>query len=397
MSLNYEKLSPALEKELKQKFKNSNFPTPIRRNEKTDIATAIRPAYIRDVEKIIHSPFYNRYTDKTQVFSFYKNDDISRRAFHVQLVSRIARDIGRILDLNLDLIEAIALGHDIGHTPFGHAGERILKKLYFEHTGRFFNHNVHSVRVLDKIFNLNLTLQTLDGVLCHNGELELKEYKPSVLNGFDEFDQKFEGCYEDEAVIKTLIPSTLEGCVVRVCDIIAYIGKDRQDAVKTNIIENESVFDDGVIGRHNANMINNLLVNIIENSYGKNHLQMDDEHFAALKESKASNSKMIYRNDEQDKKYDTIVAPMFERIYEKLLLDLKSGKKNSVIFKHHVEFVEEYNKYRNSYDYLSKNSYDDIVTDFIASMTDDYIIDLYKFLFNENSGAEYFSYFLDVE
>ncbi|MEE1224242.1 MAG: HD domain-containing protein [Clostridia bacterium] len=397
MSLNYEKLSPALEKELKQKFKNSNFPTPIRRNEKTDIATAIRPAYIRDVEKIIHSPFYNRYTDKTQVFSFYKNDDISRRAFHVQLVSRIARDIGRVLDLNLDLIEAIALGHDIGHTPFGHAGERILKKLYFEHTGRFFNHNVHSVRVLDKIFNLNLTLQTLDGVLCHNGELELKEYKPSVLNGFDEFDQKFEGCYEDEAVIKTLIPSTLEGCVVRVCDIIAYIGKDRQDAVKTNIIENESVFDDGVIGRHNANMINNLLVNIIENSYGKNHLQMDDEHFAALKESKASNSKMIYRNDEQDKKYDTIVAPMFERIYEKLLLDLKSGKKNSVIFKHHVEFVEEYNKYRNSYDYLSKNSYDDIVTDFIASMTDDYIIDLYKFLFNENSGAEYFSYFLDVE
>ena len=185
--------------------------------------------------------------------------------------------------------------------------------------------------------------------------------------------------------------------MVRVCDIIAYIGKDRQDAVKTNIIENESVFDDGVIGRHNANMINNLLVNIIENSYGKNHLQMDDEHFAALKESKASNSKMIYRNDEQDKKYDTIVAPMFERIYEKLLLDLKSGKKNSVIFKHHVEFVEEYNKYRNSYDYLSKNSYDDIVTDFIASMTDDYIIDLYKFLFNENSGAEYFSYFLDVE
>ena len=397
MSLNYEKLSPALEKELKQKFKSSNFPTPIRRNEKTDIATAIRPAYIRDVEKIIHSPFYNRYTDKTQVFSFYKNDDISRRAFHVQLVSRIARDIGRVLDLNLDLIEAIALGHDIGHTPFGHAGERILKKLYFEHTGRFFNHNVHSVRVLDKIFNLNLTLQTLDGVLCHNGELELKEYKPSVLNGFDEFDQKFEGCYEDEAVIKTLIPSTLEGCVVRVCDIIAYIGKDRQDAVKTYIIENESVFDDGVIGRHNANMINNLLVNIIENSYGKNHLQMDDEHFAALKESKASNSKMIYRNDEQDKKYDTIVAPMFERIYEKLLLDLKSGKKNSVIFKHHVEFVEEYNKYRNSYDYLSKNSYDDIVTDFIASMTDDYIIDLYKFLFNENSGAEYFSYFLDVE
>lgn len=81
------------------------------------------PAFVRDVEKIMHSPYYNRYADKTQVFSFYKNDDISHRALHVQLVSRIARNIGRMLGLDLDLIEAVALGHDIGHTPFGHAGE----------------------------------------------------------------------------------------------------------------------------------------------------------------------------------------------------------------------------------------------------------------------------------
>lgn len=397
MAINYEKLSPELEREILEKFKSKSSPPAIRRNPQKDIPSAIRPAYIRDVEKIIHSPYYNRYTDKTQVFSFYKNDDISRRALHVQLVSRIARDIGRVLELDLDLIEAIALGHDIGHTPFGHAGERILGKIYHERTKRFFNHNVHSVRVLDKIFNLNLTLQTLDGILCHNGELELKEYRPSNLEGFDAFDKKVESCYSDQSAIKQLIPCTLEGCVVRICDIIAYIGKDRQDAVKTKNIESENIFDDGVIGRYNAKMINNLIVNIIENSYGKDYLQLDDEHFEALKEGKASNNRLIYRNEEQDEKYNTIVAPMFERIYEKLILDLKEGNKKSVIFKHHIAFIEEHNKHRGANNYFENNTHDDIVTDFIASMTDDYIIDLYRYLFDTASGAEYISYFDDLK
>ena len=110
-------------------------------------------------------PMYNRYADKTQVFSLYRNDDISRRSSHVQLVSRIARNIGGLLGLNTDLIEAISLGHDIGHTPFGHAGEHKLNELYNGNTGRYFNHNVHSVRVLDQIFNLNLSMETLDGIL----------------------------------------------------------------------------------------------------------------------------------------------------------------------------------------------------------------------------------------
>ena len=95
----------------------------IRRYNDRDRATIIRTAFIRDIDKIIHCPYYNRYADKTQVFSFYKNDDITHRSLHVQLVSRIARTIGKALNLNLDLIEAIALGHDIGHTPFGHDGE----------------------------------------------------------------------------------------------------------------------------------------------------------------------------------------------------------------------------------------------------------------------------------
>ncbi|MBP5350309.1 MAG: HD domain-containing protein, partial [Clostridia bacterium] len=123
-----------------------------------------RTPFIRDVDKILHCPFYNRYADKTQVFSFYRNDDLTRRSLHVQLVSRIARTIGRALRLNLDLIEAIALGHDIGHTPFGHAGEEYLDRCLYEKTGRHFAHNLQSVRVLDGIFPYNVTIQTLSGI-----------------------------------------------------------------------------------------------------------------------------------------------------------------------------------------------------------------------------------------
>ena len=184
---NYEKLSDELQNKINTElFDGNGFKdNAIRRIDKEhDRAALWRPAFVRDVEKIMHSPYYNRYADKTQVFSFYKNDDISHRALHVQLVSRIARNIGRMLGLDLDLIEAVALGHDIGHTPFGHAGEKFLNESYHANTGRYFNHNVHSVRVLDKIFNLNISLQTLDGILCHNGEFECKEYRPSKLDNF---------------------------------------------------------------------------------------------------------------------------------------------------------------------------------------------------------------------
>lgn len=109
----------------------------VRRAPAHDIANLWRPAFVRDIEKILHNPYYNRYSDKTQVLSAYQNDDISRRALHVQLVARIARNIGRMLGLNEDLIEAISLGHDIGHTPFGHAGERFLNELYHAHTAGF--------------------------------------------------------------------------------------------------------------------------------------------------------------------------------------------------------------------------------------------------------------------
>ena len=396
--LMYDQLSDELQERICQSVTDKNIlnDTSIRRDSNHDKANLWRPAYVRDVEKIMHSPYYNRYADKTQVFSLYKNDDISHRAYHVQLVSRIARNIGRMLNLDLDLIEAIALGHDIGHTPFGHAGERFLNELYYNNTGRYFNHNVHSVRVLDKIFNLNISLQTLDGILCHNGEFECKEYRPSVLTNFEEFDKKVEQCYIDKNAIKKLIPSTLEGCVVRICDIIAYVGKDRQDAVKTNIIPSEDIFKESPIGKYNAVIINNMIVNIVENSYGKDYIMLDDEHFQALSQSKIDNFTYIYNSDAMAEKYDEIIKPMFLKIYNRLLDDIINKNKNSVIYKHHIDFINKANRFNASDDY-SNTEPNQIAVDFIASMTDDYFIDLYEYLFDEHNTVQYISYFNDIK
>lgn len=366
----------------------------VRRNPSHDKANLWRPTFVRDTEKIMHLPAYNRYSDKTQVFSFYHNDDLTRRSLHVQLVSRIARNIGAVLGLNLDLIEAIALGHDIGHTPFGHAGERFLSDLYKAETGRYFNHNVHSVRVLDKIFRRNLTLQTLDGILCHNGEFELKEYRPNLNKTFEQLDIEIEDCYTSgQPAIKSLVPTTLEGCVVRVCDMIAYVGKDRQDARAAKIIDDSVKFSNEVIGTQNAAIINNLTVDIIENSYGKDYILLSEKAFKDLKTAKKENNEKIYKNPEINQLYDDIIKPMFEELYYKLLADLKCGDENSLIYRHHIGSVLSDFMYRDNKDYLYEEP-NDIVVDYIASMTDDYFIDLHKHLFpNSKYKIKYHSYF----
>ncbi len=365
----------------------------LRRNMSRDKNKLLRPAFVRDCEKIMHLPMYNRYADKTQVFSLYKNDDISRRSSHVQLVSRIARNIGSLLGLNTDLIESISLGHDIGHTPFGHAGERKLNELYFGSTGRYFNHNVHSVRVLDKIFPQNISMQTLDGILCHNGEMELEKYMPQKYADFKIFDEKVEECYKDKDANRRLVPATLEACVMRISDIIAYLGKDRQDAQKLGLFEKEPDFFGGKIGNTNAEIINNMIVNIVENSYGKNYLKMDKDYFEAFSQGKKENYEMIYGKVKVGKVYEEEINPMMEEIYLRLLKDAKSHNKESVLYKHHIAYVKKMTGYYSDVDY-EENTPDDIVVDYIASMTDDYFVDLYKYLFPKGKHeVKYIGYF----
>lgn len=362
-----------------------------RRNLKKYTATVWRPTFVHDIDRIMHCPFYNRYADKTQVFSLCKNDDITRRSLHVQLVSRISRTIGAALHLNLDLIEAIALGHDIGHPPFGHTGEVYLDELYSKHAGRHFLHNLHSVRVLDGIYPYNLSLQTLGGILTHNGELLCDEYYLEPIESFEDFDRIVEECYQSKEYASKLMPNTLEGIVVRLSDVIAYLGKDRQDAMRTKTAD-MSMFANEDIGSMNSEIINNLVVNVIENSYGKPYIKLDAKHVKALKKSQKDNYELIYNNAAKSAGLDVTVKPMMEEIYGQLLDDLKANNKNSPIFTHHIDYVNTTPRKREVI-YTAQDP-NQTVVDYIASMTDDYFIELHGYLFpNSDLKVEYKGYF----
>ncbi len=366
----------------------------------------LRSQFSVDADKIIHSPFFNRGSDKTQVFSFFKNDDITRRAAHVQLVSRIARTIGRALRLNLDLIEAIAIGHDIGHTPFGHKGEHFLNELYHAGTGRFFNHNVHSVRVLQILSGCNLTMQTADGILCHCGEKVNEKYEPAAaFKAYEDFNAVFEKCYADQSVIGGLHPSTLEGCVVRISDMIAYLGKDRQDAARLGI---EAEFGDSVIGKSNSEIIFNVIADVVANSMDKPYLSVSGDVFGALKECQQENNRKIYQIERVTAQYDAVVKPMMEKMYLKFLKDVKERNTSSLIFGGHIfhkiygSAYRERSKDKNAevdlydLDKYDLASPDDIAVDFIASMTDDYFLEAFGYLFPEdglNDKWHYTDYF----
>ncbi len=357
----------------------------IRREPRAGDAGSIwRPSYVRDTEKILHLPAYNRYNGKTQVFSFRSNDDLSRRGLHVQLVARIARDIGRALGLNCDLIEAIGLGHDLGHTPFGHAGESHLNDIYRARTGRSFFHNVHSVRVLDTLYGRNLSLQTLDGVLCHNGEYEQRVFELSHMDTFEQFDRVMEDCYtHDFDYVKTLRPMTLEACVVRISDIIAYVGRDRQDAIAAGLLTGDA-FEDGLGGAYNSWILTHASADIIEHSYGKDRIEMSDALFSEIKRAKAENYAKIYRSSGIEGERAEELARAFGLMYEHCLGDLKARDESSFIFRHHIARVQEHLAHYGCR-YRWEDDLDQTVVDYIASMTDGYFTELATKLFPEIS------------
>lgn len=361
----------------------------------------IRPSYSYDTDCIIHCPLYNRYADKTQVFSFYKNDDLTRRALHVQFVSKIARTIGRALRLNLDLIEAISLGHDMGHSPFGHKGEEFLSECYqtgTEKAGlpkRYFNHNVHSAKIFRYILDNRLSLQTLSGILSHNGEKVCREYSPVPLSGFGEFDKILENCYTDNDFHKTLRPSTLEGCVVRVSDMIAYAGKDRQDLYRAKLITDKKFKEERLIGTANSDIISNLVANIIKNSIEKPSLNMDEEVFYDLRDLIKENNEIIYNNEELNRPYFEAVQPLMHALYERLCRDVDERNFASPVFRHYLNnriYGAAYREARNPQGRITADK-NEIVTDFIASMTDDYFIDICAALHIDDKALSKISYY----
>lgn len=345
-----------------------------------DAQTLIRPAFRRDVEKIINLFAYARYADKTQVFSFLTHDDISRRSLHVQLVAHVAQNIGRLLGLNLDLIEAIALGHDLGHTPFGHAGERFLSKVYHRETGKYFNHNIQSVRVLDTLTPRNISLQTLNGILSHNGEFALKTLRLNPMESFQELNAHMQACNEDETLIASLRPSTLEGCVVRVSDMIAYIGKDRQDALEMGFIPSLDIFDSDYLGTSNREIIHNMTVDIVNESFGKPYIALSEQAFLDLKRAKRQNYDLIYSNEGVLDNAHTYIESIFEKLYYQIREDLETRNQSSAVYKSHLAYLARKSQNFDLEEYLSQDK-NVITCDFIASMTDTYFMRLYKKLF----------------
>ena len=339
----------------------------------------IRPNYYRDIDRIIHSLSYTRYIDKTQVFSNKSNDHIQKRIIHVQLVSKVARTIGRALGLNEDLIEAIALGHDIGHVPFGHVGESFLNELSLKYDGTYFMHNVESVRELNFLEaggkGKNLTVQVLDGILCHNGEFVQEKYKP-IKKTKEDFIKDYELCYTEENYSAKLIPMTMEGCVVRISDVIAYLGRDIEDAIRLGLLYKKEIPKSikNIIGDTNKDIMNHLINDVIENSYNKPYISMSKEVYQAVKDLKDFNYKNIYA-----KAYTKLeraeIKRMFNTLFKQYLSDLRHENRKSEIYK---AFIDEMNK-----EYNKNTSKTRKVIDFIAGMTDDYMISEYNSLKNK--------------
>lgn len=334
-----------------------------------------RTPFFRDIDRIIYSLSYTRYMDKTQVFSFNDNDNISKRMTHVQMVSKIARTIGRALRLNEDLIEAAALGHDLGHVPFGHTGEAILNDISLRVGEGYFNHNIQSVRTLMNVENngygSNVTLQVLDAIMCHNGELELKEYRPKWKKTKEEFLNDYEMSYKDQSVIKSFVPMTLEGCVVRISDIIAYIGRDIEDAIRMGIIKEDEVpvQISSVLGVTNSEIINNIIIDLVNNSLDKDYLKLSDDVFEALKALKKFNYEHIY-NKANSKEMLELYNDCFDKVFNKYLEDLNNENKESNIYKIFLDGMNQ--------EYLNNTSNARKVIDYIAGMTDDFILKEYK-------------------
>ncbi|MGD8944086.1 MAG: HD domain-containing protein [Desulfobacterales bacterium] len=341
----------------------------VRRSREERNDTDYRQSFSIDVDRILHAHAYARYIDKTQVFSLIKNDHITHRVLHVQLVSKIARTIGRYLSLNEDLIEAIALGHDIGHAPFGHDGERCLSELCRHHGIGAFHHNVQSVQFLDKVerkgLGWNLCLQTLDGILCHDGEVHNQLLRPVAAKSFDSLDR--------EQALKTkdsrtgLMPMTIEGCVVRMADTIAYIGRDIEDAIRLNLIERSDLPRDSVacLGSTNGTIVFNLVTDIILNSFQKDYVTFSSDVSEALKGLKNFNLERIYLNP-RIKVHSSKLKRLFDVLFERYLNDIKRKNMSSVIFSQFLNGM--------SPSYTEAHSSAEIVRDFIAGMTDAYFL-----------------------
>jgi dGTPase len=321
-----------------------------------------RLPYKRDVDRIIHSKAYARYVDKTQVVYLIENDHVTHRSLHVQLVSSFARGIAEILRLNLDLVEAIALGHDVGHPPFGHEGEGYLNQLSIEYGNGAFAHPWQSCRLFTEIEPLNLGLAVYDGFLCHDGGMCGTRMTPQFGKTWEDHFQDLKQKISEPD--KNIWPATLEGCLVKLCDTMSYVGRDIEDAINLGILSREEI-PDTILGKSNRDILRTLASDVIVNSYEKDYIAISEEAYSALKTLRQFNFQKIYIHPKlkvESKK----VKRSYRILFELLLEDLKKNGEKSFVWEQYVNNKSER--------YITQTPPVRMVVDYIAGMTDSFFV-----------------------
>lgn len=307
----------------------------------------LRNDFQRDRDKILHTKSFRRLSHKTQVFLAAEGDHYRTRLTHTLEVSQIARTIARALGLNEDLTEAIALGHDLGHTPFGHTGEDAIAMCIARHKGvdlkdveaveKLYRHNEQSLRVVDHIENggrgLNLTSEVRDGILCHTGDVPAE---------------------------------TLEGRIVAVADRIAYVNHDIDDAIRAGVLKESDLPETthSVLGLNHSSRIQTLVLDMVETSASLDDIRMSESVWSAMMELRAFLHEHVY--------HSPVVTSEAE----------KAMKLITIMFDYYVDHVDEV-----PYEYRSISDGDDLqaVTDYVACMTDRYAKSQFQKLFLPNS------------
>ncbi len=361
----------------------------------------VRTEFSRDYNRILHSNAYRRLKHKTQVFFATRNDHICTRIEHVTHVSSISYSIAQYFGLNTELVMAIATGHDLGHAPFGHAGEMELSKILKNETGGMFWHENNSLRFADFIEtladpennerNLNLTYAVRDGIICHCGEVDEKGAMPRDefidLHSIDRPNQ--------------VLPYTWEGCVVKIADKIAYLGRDIEDAIKLGILSVHELEKLNSIlkkykiskkGVSNSFLINHFVMDLCRTSSPEIGIMLSQKYRELIDEIKKFNYENIYfhKRIENYKKYIALVInSLFDTLYSFYsdINDLKSLMKNQgrhypKLAKHFYDWFKEYSESKNGetplYRKDCRNDFVRAVIDFISGMTDQYALDSYS-------------------
>lgn len=320
------------------------------------------PPYKEDVERIIHSNAFKRYSDKTQVVYLVNNDHLTTRGHHVQLVSSFARGLATMLGLNVDLVEAISLGHDVGHPPFGHEGESYLSALCVEYGLGAYSHASQSCRLFRLIEPLNLNFLVYDGFLCHDGGMRGHIAHPwldkSLRDHYEEIQMR---TVEPE---KDFQPASLEGCLVKMCDSVSYLAKDLEDAIHLGIITRDDI-PKTILGIHNNEILKKAAEDLVKISKNQPYVGFSEEIFSALKTLRAFNFERIYVYPKLKLESNKIKSA-YRQLFELVIDDFrKNGEKSQL----HKNFLHSRTK-----SYLEETSDLRKAVDYIAGMTDRYFV-----------------------